>query len=517
MTITHHLRVHRSDEHLERSGQLAWRIAEVATDPADVEPDVVDMIINRVIDNAAVAAASLTRAPVSAARAQALDHPVSIGGRGATVFGVDPGRRTSPEWAAWANGVAVRELDYHDTFLAADYSHPGDNIPPIVAVAQHVGADGAALVRALATGYEIQIDLVRAICLHKHKIDHVAHLGPSAAAGIGTLLGLDTETIYQAVGQALHTTTATRQSRKGEISTWKAHAPAFAGKMAVEAVDRAMRGETSPAPIYEGEDGVIAWMLDGPDAAYEVPLPGPGETKRAILDSYTKEHSAEYQAQAWIDLARRLHSQYPALRQAQGATADGEGPDIESIVLHTSHHTHFVIGSGANDPQKYDPTASRETLDHSIPYIFAVALQDGGWHHVDSYTPERAGRPDTVALWHRITTAEDPEWTRRYHSTDPAEKAFGGRVVITLADGTVIEDEIAVADAHPLGARPFARADYIAKFRLLAAPVLEPAEIDRFIALAERLPELSAEELAQLTITAKPGVLAAAPAPKGLF
>ena len=93
--------------------------------------------------------------------------------------------------------------------------------------------------RAIATGYEIQMDLVRAICLHKHKIDHVAHIGPSAAAGIGTLLGLDTETIYQAVGQGLHTTTATRQSRKGEISTWKAHAPAFAGKMAVEAVDRA--------------------------------------------------------------------------------------------------------------------------------------------------------------------------------------------------------------------------------------------------------------------------------------
>ena len=142
------------------------------------------------------------------------------------------------------------------------------------------------------------MDLVRAICLHKHKIDHVAHLGPSAAAGIGTLLGLDVETIYQAVGQGLHTTTATRQSRKGEISTWKAHAPAFAGKLAVEAVDRAMRGQTSPAPIYEGEDGVIAWMLDGKDAAYEVPLPAAGEAKRAILDSYTKEHSAEYQAQA---------------------------------------------------------------------------------------------------------------------------------------------------------------------------------------------------------------------------
>ncbi|MFZ4896558.1 MmgE/PrpD family protein [Plantibacter sp. Mn2098] len=532
--IQHHLRVHRSDENLAKEGQLAWQLARVATDTVDVTPEVVDMIINRVIDNAAVAAASLTRKPVSSARAQVLAHPVSTGGNGSTVFGPDPARKVSPEWAAWANGVAVRELDYHDTFLAAEYSHPGDNIPPIVAVAQHVGSTGADLVRGIATGYEIQIDLVKAISLHAHKIDHVAHLGPSAAAGIGTMLHLDQDTIYQAIGQALHTTTATRQSRKGAISTWKAHAPAFAGKMAVEAVDRAMRGETSPSPIYEGEDGVIAWLLDGPDASYEVPLPGEGEAKLAILDSYTKEHSAEYQAQAWIDLARKLHNEYPelvALRQAQGPGADAaqgtgpgadaaqgtDAPAIQSIVLHTSHHTHYVIGSGANDPQKYDPTASRETLDHSIPYIFAVALQDGAWHHVDSYTPERAGRPDTVALWHSITTAEDPEWTRRYHSNDPAEKAFGGRVEITLTDGTTIVDEIAVADAHPLGARPFARADYIAKFRALAEDVLEPAEIERFLGLAERLPELTADEVAALTIQAAPGVLAAAPHPTGLF
>ncbi|MFV0375435.1 MmgE/PrpD family protein [Microbacterium sp.] len=508
MTVTHHVRVYRSEEELAREDQLAHKIAQVAADPVAVDADVTEMIINRLIDNAAVAAASLTRAPVSAARSQALDHPVSRGGDGSTVFGVDNQTRTSPEWAAWANGVAVRELDYHDTFLAAEYSHPADNVPPILAVAQHVGRDGAALVRGLATGWEIQIDLVRAICLHTHKIDHVAHLGPSAAAGIGTLLGLPVDTISQAVGQALHTTTATRQSRKGAISSWKAHAPAFAGKMAVEAVDRAMRGETSPSPIYEGEDGVIAWMLDGPDASYDVPLPGPGEPKRGILDSYTKEHSAEYQAQAWIDLARKLRGERPEL---------ADPANIDKIVLHSSHHTHYVIGSGAGDPQKYDPTASRETLDHSIPYIFAVALQDGGWHHVHSYAPERAARVDTVELWHKITTAEDAEWTRRYHSDDPNEKAFGGRVEIALSDGTTLVDEIAVADAHPLGARPFAREDYIRKFRILAEPVLTPAEIDRFLALVQRLPELTGDEVRQLNIVAKPGVLAGAPAPQGLF
>ena len=501
----HTVRTHRSDENLAREDELAWKIAQVAADPVGIEPEVADMIVNRVIDNASVAVASLSRGPVVAARGQALARPQADarpGHAGSSVFGVDAA--VQPEWAAWANGVAVRELDYHDTFLAAEYSHPGDNIPPILAVAQHTGADGAALVRGIATGYEIQMDLVRAISLHKHKIDHVAHLGPSAAAGIGTLLGLAPETIYQAIGQALHTTTATRQSRKGQISTWKAHAPAFAGKMAVEAIDRAMRGQTSPAPIWEGEDGVIAWLLDGPEGRYLVPLPEAGEAKRAILDSYTKEHSAEYQAQAWIDLARKLGAQHPELRN----------PDaVAAIVLHTSHHTHYVIGSGSGDPQKYDPTASRETLDHSIPYIFTVALQDGTWDHVASYAPERAARPDTVALWNKVTTAEDAEWTRRYHSENPDEKAFGGRVEIALADGSRIVDEIAVADAHPLGARPFARADYVNKFRTLADGVLAAAEIERFLGLAERLPELTAAEVAQLNVLAT-GVPTA---PEGLF
>ncbi|MFG1417238.1 MmgE/PrpD family protein [Xanthobacter sp. V0B-10] len=501
----HHVHTYKSAEPLARADQLAWKIAAVATDPVEVEADVAEMIGNRIIDNAAVAAASLTRRPVASARAQALAHPYQPG---ATVFGLSQHRRVSPEWAAWANGVAVRELDFHDTFLAAEYSHPGDNIPPVLAVAQHCGLDGAALVRGLAAAYEIQVDLVKGICLHEHKIDHIAHLGPSAAAGIGAALGLPTETVYQAVQQALHVTTTTRQSRKGEISSWKAYAPAFAGKMAVEAVDRVMRGEGAPSPAWEGEDGFIAWMLGGPKAEYLVPLPEAGEAKRAILDTYTKEHSAEYQSQALIDLARRLG---PKIREAAGDLSQ-----VVSIVIHTSHHTHYVIGTGANDPQKMDPGASRETLDHSIMYIFAVALEDGAWHHARSYAPERAGRPSTVALWRKVSTVEDPEWTRRYHSRDPREKAFGGRVVVTLQDGRVIEDELAIADAHPLGARPFGRREYIAKFRELAQGVVAPAEQERFLGTVERLTKLKADDLAGLTFQVDPALLGATRA-TGIF
>jgi 2-methylcitrate dehydratase len=190
---------------------------------------------------------------------------------------------------------------------------------------------------------------------------------------------------------------------------------------------------------------------------------------------------------------------------------------VRSIVLHTSHHTHFVIGSGANDPQKYDPAASRETLDHSLPYIFTVALQDGDWDHAASYSPARASRPDTVELWRKVTTSEDPEWTARYHSNDPATKAFGGRIEVEFEDGSTMVDEIAVADAHPLGARPFSRADYVNKFRTLASGVLEPEEIERFLELAQRLPSLGADELGSLSIVARYGALASAESPTGLF
>jgi len=481
----HTVKVHPSKANLPKADQLAYKIAAMAADPAPIDPAARDMVINRVIDNASVAVASVNRTPVANARSQALAHPRA---NGATVFGQPNNERFDAEWAAWANGTAVRELDFHDTFLAADYSHPGDNLPPIIAVAQQLGRTGADVIRGALAAYEIQVDLVKAICLHEFKKDHCAHLCPAQAAGVAVLLGLPVDTVYQAVQQAVHLAFSTRQSRKGEISSWKAYVPGHSAKLAIEAVDRAMRGEKSPSPIYEGEDSVIAWMLGGKNAVYEVPLPEIGEPKRAILETYTKEHSAEYQAQALIDLAFRMRANIKNF------------DDIASVVIHTSHHTHYVIGTGSNDPQKFDPDSTRETLDHSIMYILAVALEDGKWHHVDSYTSERAHRPSTVALWKKISTQEDAAWTKRYHSHDPKEKAFGGRVEITFKNGEKLIDEMAVANAHSLGARPFQREDYIRKFKTLTADAISASESDRFLKLAQDLPNLTAGQLLELNV-----------------
>ena len=381
--LLHKVKVYPSKNHLPKKKQLAWKIAEIASDNSKLDKNSIDMVINRIIDNASVAIASLNRRPVVSAREMALGHSRK---NGATLFGVNSKLKFDCEWAAWANGTAVRELDFHDTFLAADYSHPGDNIPPLLAVAQQLKKNGKDLLRGIITAYEVQVNLVKGICLHKHKVDHIAHLGPSVAAGIGSMLKLKTDTIYQAVQQALHVSISTRQSRKGEISSWKAYAPAHAGKLGIEAVDRVMRGEGAPSPIYEGEDSVIARILDGKNAKYFVPLPKKNESKKAILETYTKEYSAEYQAQALIDIAKKLNNKIPDLN------------NIKKIDIFTSHHTHYVIGTGANDPQKMDPYASRETLDHSIMYIFAVALEDADWHHVTSYTRSRATKKSTIKI-----------------------------------------------------------------------------------------------------------------------
>ena len=486
--IIHKVKVYPSKVKLDKKKQLAWKLAEIASDNAKLNKKSIDMVINRIIDNASVAIASLNRKPVISSREMAMAHSRN---NGATVFGLSSNLKFDCEWAAWTNGTAVRELDFHDTFLAADYSHPGDNIPPLLAVAQQNKKSGVDLLRGIITAYEVQVNLVKGICLHKHKVDHIAHLGPSVAAGIGSMLKLNTETIYQSIQQALHTTISTRQSRKGEISSWKAFAPAHAGKLAIEAVDRTMRGEGAPSPIYEGEDSVIARILDGKKALYKIPLPKKNEEKKAILETYTKEYSAEYQAQALIDIAKKLNKKIPNLNQ------------IKKIDIYTSHHTHYVIGTGANDPQKMDPKSSRETLDHSIMYIFAVALEDADWHHIKSYTKSRAARKSTIKIWHSIKTHEDKKWTKKYHDPNPKNKSFGAKVIVTLKNGKRLSEELDKADAHPYGARPFKRENYINKFLTLTENIISKNESNRFLKTVQNLRKLKSGQLNKLNIEIK--------------
>jgi len=494
--VVHEVRVHKATERLPREAQLAWKFAEYGAALRAVDPDVAEMVACRVIDNAAVALAAVNRQPVVTARAMALAHPRP---GGATLFGLPAATEVHAEWAAWANATAVRELDFHDAVTPG--GHPGDNIPTLLAVAQQTGRSGAELVRGLAVAYEVQVALCRYIPLVPHEVDQFAHLAPATAAGLCALLGLPAPVAFQAINLAVHLAISTTQNRKGKITSWKAFAPGYYGKMAIEAVDRAMRGEAAPSPIYEGEVSVIATILGGPETRYAVAFPAVGEPPRAILETYTKAYSAVIYAQAFIDLAFELRR---GLNLAE----------VAEIVVHTSRTVHRGVGSGADDPEKYDPRASRESLDHSLPYILAVALEDGRWHHEESYAPERVQRPETVALWQKIRTAEDPAWSERFRHPDPSRREFGGRIEIRLADGRVVAGELGVAHAQPRGKHPWGFEQYAGKFRTLTEGLLPPAAGEAFLALAHGLSGLGAADLRRLNPELPPGRVA--PPPEGV-
>src|SRR5699024_10646984 len=150
---------------------------------------------------------------------------------------------------------------------------------------------------------------------------------------------------------------SSRQSRKGDIGAQKEFVPGFSAEIAIKAVNHAMHGLKGPNPVYEGVDSIIRRFLNGRDdenATYKVELAEPGvDSLRNILKTYPKQYAFEYQGQAIIDLALQLRDRLPK-------SGDGVAPNkidlaqIEKIVLETSHHTHHVIGTGANDPQKIE-------------------------------------------------------------------------------------------------------------------------------------------------------------------
>ncbi|SEP30344.1 MmgE/PrpD family protein [Methylobacterium sp. UNC300MFChir4.1] len=274
------VRTHHSAEPLEHHRQLAWALAEVAADRAPVPAEAVAIIGERIIDNAARAAAALARGATMSARVQAALHSARPG---ATVYGLSIHRRVSPDWAAWANGIAVRDARGHDSAVSGGDAQPLDSIGPILAVAQHCDRSGTDLIRGIAAAAEVQTALARGIGANEHGLDTAIHLAPAVAAGIGALLALPVDTIDRAIRAALDVT-ATRPPPRRDLSWWRASAPAFAGKAAIEAVDRAMRGAPTPAPAYEGEDGIFAWMLRGEAAEYEIRLPARGAPRTAIRD-----------------------------------------------------------------------------------------------------------------------------------------------------------------------------------------------------------------------------------------
>ncbi|MEQ9738166.1 MAG: MmgE/PrpD family protein, partial [Algiphilus sp.] len=213
MSVTiHTVQAEKTSGDLAREEQLAWKLAELATRAKDApqDADAIAMAKNRIIDNAAIALGAANETAVKVARADAL---ASKGTGKATIWGLK--EHFAPVPAAFANAVAVRFLDNDDCYLAAEYSHPDDNISPIIAVGQHLGVSGADILRGIVVAYEVHVALVgtgdgTGICLHKHKVDHMTHITAGTAAGLSSMLGLSTEQAYHAINFAVHNAISSR-------------------------------------------------------------------------------------------------------------------------------------------------------------------------------------------------------------------------------------------------------------------------------------------------------------------
>lgn len=507
-TTIHSVKSENQSGDLAIHEQLAWKLAELANRAKlqQLDGEAVEMAKNRIIDNAAIALGAANERAVVVARGEGR---LSAGAGKATIWGLNEGFH--PLAAGFANAVAVRFLDNDDTYLAAEYSHPDDNISPVIAVAQHVGVSGEDLLRGIIVAYEVHVALVgtgngTGICLHKHKVDHMTHIAAGTAAGISSMLGLSTEQTYHAINFAVHNAISSRQSRKGDIGAQKEFVPGFSAEIAIKAVHHAMHNLKGPNPVYEGVDSIIRRFLDGrdnPEAVYRVELADAAQQPlRNILKTYPKQHAFEYQGQAIIDLALQMRAQLP--RDASGGVAMDK---IEKIILQTSHHTHHVIGTDADDPQKIDPDSPRGTLDHSIMFAIARCIQAGEFHKDRTYQMTADEKTALRSLMLKIETQYDQRWEDLYHDQDPNVQAYGGRMIITTVDGDRIADEKSRANAHPGGDTPWQRSQYIAKLEDYTDGLVSDGERNRFLEQVSRLEQLSGEQLGQVNLVVDQGHL----------
>ena len=183
--------------------------------------------------------------------------------QGTPSVGLVGGGTSTPDWAAFANGVHIRYLDCNDTYLSLEPAHPSDNWAAVMAAGEVAGADGKAWIAAAAVAYEVQCRLCDAASIRARGWDHTTYGSLSSALAAARLLGLSHDQTLHALGIAGTTGTALRLTRAGELSMWKGCAFAFAARNGLFATLLAADGLTGPAPLFEGEMGFFQ-QVSGP-------------------------------------------------------------------------------------------------------------------------------------------------------------------------------------------------------------------------------------------------------------
>ena len=430
----------------------------------DLGPEVVHQVKRTLVDTFGCALGGYLSEPAKIARRLAGGVTSTSPSR---ILGTED--YSSMDMAGFANGVMVRYLDCNDSYFSPGGGHPSDMIPAALSAADTLSADGRTLITAIALAYEV-------FCRLSDQVPHSSwdqgmFSGIGAACAAGKVMGLDETEMGNAISLTVVPNLPLRVTRVGELSMWKGCAAASATRSAIFAAQLAAEGMSGPFEPFEGRSGLWEQALGGPMVIPPFPaITGSGGANGdafRITQTTVKNYPSQIHTQAPIGLALELHPQV-------------SWSDIASIHIQSYQS---AVSSASSKPQKWDPK-TRETADHSIPFLVAAAFQDGAVTP-GTFTGARIADPALRPLIGKITIEENPEFTRRY----PAE--YNCRMEITTNSGK----SLVASTSYPKGHRnnPLTDSELNAKFRSLASPTITEQQCDRILELlwsTENLPNL---------------------------
>ena len=381
-------------------------------DYRDLPPDTVHEARRRILDSVGCALGGFAAEPCRIARNLA----PALEGRGvARILGT--AQSTTPDMAAFANTAMIRYLDCNDSFVSPGGGHPSDMLPAVLAAAEVAGASGRAVITALVLAYEIYGQFAARFATREKGWDQGLFIGPASACAAGKVLGLPEEQLAHAISMTAVSQVSLGQTRVGELSTWKGCATAMAVRNGVFTALLARAGMEGPPEPFEGRYGLFEQVTG------ELPLDGFGDAKVGVpfklCDTSIKYFPVQIHTQAGAAMALELRDEF-------------EPADVECIRIETYG---VAVRNAAGEAEKWDPK-TRETADHSLPYVVAVALTDGAVTPA-SFDEKRIGDPLLRPLMRKIEVSEDPQATRNYPAQQQARMEIelrSGRRLTRFAD-----------------------------------------------------------------------------------
>lgn len=423
----------------------------------DLSPEAVHQVKRTLIDTLGCGIGGFLSEPAKIARRMAtgVSGPVP-----ARILGTED--YSIPDMAGFANGVMVRYLDCNDSYFSPGGGHPSDMIPAALAVADSVEADGRTLITAIALAYEAFCRIADHVPDNQWDQGVLSVIGAACAAG--KVLGLDEEQMGHAISLAVVPNVPLRVTRMGELSMWKGCAAAAATRSGIFAAQLAAEGMTGPFEPFEGRKGLWEQVIGYP---IEIDAMGGDDAPFRISDTIFKFYPSQIHTQAPIDLAIQLHDRVDV-------------DDIASIKIQSYRS---AVSSASTEPEKWDPQ-TRETADHSIPFLAAVGLRDGAVTPA-TFESDRIADQGLRAIMNKMRIDENEEFTKKY----PAE--YNCRIEVIKNNGQTEIAETRFPKGH--GKNPLSDADVDAKFLRLACPTITEQQCEQTLELIwslENLPNL---------------------------